>query len=183
MPGPPPPSEKRKAEVNAGRIAGVFGLHGELKLDASRAGADAVRPGLAATLTLADGSVSAVTISGVRRHQGRPLIRIAGVDDATAATTLTGARLAIARSDAPLAAGEYFDDDLLGCRIVDQHGVDCGRVLDVLHYPNGDMLAVGPARALVPLVRAFIVAIDVERREIRVDVPAGLLDPAAADEA
>jgi len=31
-------------------------------------------------------------------------------------------------------------------------------------------------------VRAFIETIDVERREIRVNAPPGLLDPAAADQ-
>ncbi len=182
MPAPPPPSEKRRAEVNAGRIAGVFGLHGELKFDASRAGSDALRAGLAATLTLPDGTARAVTVTAVRRHQGRPLVRLAGIDDATAALALAGARVTIARADAPLGPGEFFDDDLIGCRVLDAGGVDRGTVVDVVHYPNGDMLAVGAGRALVPMVRAFIAGIDVERREIRVDAPPGLLDPAAADQ-
>jgi 16S rRNA processing protein RimM len=181
VPAPPPPNEKRRAEVNAGRIAGVFGLHGELKFDASRAGDDALRPGLAAVLTLADGTARPVTIAAVRRHKGRPLVRIAGIDDATAAQALTGARVAIARNDAPLGPGEYFDDDLIGCRILDAAGADCGAVVDVVHYPNGDMLAVGPARTLVPMVRAFIAGIDIEGRVIRIDAPPGLLDPAAAE--
>ncbi len=183
MPQPQPPSEKRRADVSAGRIAGAFGLHGELKLDASRAGEDAVRPGLSATLRLADGSERDVTIAGVRRHKGRPLIRLAGIDDANAAATLTGAQLSIARSDAPLGEGEYFADDLIGCRLIDPAGVERGIVAGVTHYPHQDVLVVGPQRALVPLVRAFIVAVDIARKEIRVDVPDGLLDPAAADEA
>jgi ribosomal 30S subunit maturation factor RimM len=36
---------------------------------------------------------------------------------------------------------------------------------------------------LLPLIAAFIAGIDVARKEIRVTVPAGLLDPSAADEA
>src|SRR5580692_11053801 len=60
---PQPPSEKRRADVNAGRIAGVFGLRGELKLDASRIGEDALRDGLVATLQLPDGTARAVTIA------------------------------------------------------------------------------------------------------------------------
>ncbi len=183
MPQPQPPSEKRKADVNAGRIAGVFGLHGELKLDASRAGDDAIRPGLPATLRLVDGTERDVTIAGVRRHKGRPLIRLAGIDDANAGIALTGAQLSIARSDAPLGADEYFADDLIGCRLVDAAGNARGVVADVAHYPHQDVLVVGPQRAMVPLVRAFIVAVDVARKEIRVDVPAGLLDPADAEEA
>jgi 16S rRNA processing protein RimM len=180
---PQPPNEKRRADVNAGRIAGVFGLRGELKLDASRIGDDAVRAGLAATLRLRDGTSRDVTIAAVRRQKDRPLIRISGIDDADAAETLVGAQMTIARDDAPLGAGEYFDEDLVGCRIVDETGLERGVVADVLHYPNGDFLVTGKDGALLPLIAAFIAAIDVPGKEIRVTVPPGLLDPAAADEA
>jgi 16S rRNA processing protein RimM len=159
----------------------VFGLHGELKLDASRIGDDAIRAGLAATLHLADGSTREV--AAVRRQKGRPLIRLAGIENADAAAALVGAQVRIDRADAPLGAAEYFDADLVGCALVDENGVERGRVVDVLHYPNQDLLVVGVARALLPLVAAFIARVDVARKEIRVTVPPGLLDPLAADEA
>jgi 16S rRNA processing protein RimM len=181
---PQPPSEKRRAEtVNAGRIAGVFGVRGELKLDASRVGDDAMRAGIVATLTLADGTRRELTVSAARRHQERPLIRFAGIDDATAAEALTGAGITIARSDAPLGAGEYFDDDLIGCRLIDEKNVARGVVSAVLHYPIQDMLVVGTSKTLLPMVGAFIAGVDVERKEIRITVPPGLLDPEAATEA
>jgi 16S rRNA processing protein RimM len=161
----------------------VFGLHGELKLDASRVGDDALRAGLAVSLRFADGSTRDVTIAAVRRQKDRPLIRIAGIDDANAAQALVGANMTIARDDAPLGEREYFDADLVGCRLLDAAGVDCGSVVDVLHYPNQDLLVIGPARAMLPLVAAFIANVDVTRKEIHVTVPVGLLDPAAADEA
>ncbi len=158
-------------------------MRGELKLDASRIGDDAVRPGLEASLRLPDGTTRAVTIAAVRRQKDRPLIRIAGIDDANAAEALVGAQLIIAREDAPLNAGEYFDEDLVGCRLLDEAGIERGVVVDVLHYPNQDLLVIGAARALLPLIAAFIASVDVTRKEIRVTVPAGLLDPSAADEA
>lgn len=180
---PPRPSEKRRADVNAGRIAGVFGLHGELKLDASRIGYDAVRAGLGATLRFADGTTREVTIAAVRRQKDRPLIRLAGVDDADAAAALVGAQMTIASDEVHLGAREYFDADLVGCRLLDADGADRGIVVDVLHHPNQDLLVVGTGRALLPLIAAFIASVDVGRKEIRVNVPAGLLDPSAADEA
>jgi 16S rRNA processing protein RimM len=184
VPLPPPRrSAKRKPDLNAGRIAGVFGLRGELKLDASRVGDDALRVGLAATLRLADGTTREVTIASVRRQKDRPLIRIAGIADANAAQAVVGASVTIARDDAPLREQEYFDEDLIGCRLIDDAGVERGVVVDVLHYPHQDMLVVGAARALLPLIRAFVAGVDLARKEIRVTVPAGLLDPAAADEA
>ena len=181
---PQPPHEKRRVDtVNAGRIAGVFGVRGELKLDASRVGADAMRAGIVATLTFPDGTTRAMTVSGVRLHQERPLIRFAGVDDATAAERFTGARITIARDDAPLEAGEYFDDDLVGCRLVDEGNVERGVVSAVLHYPIQDMLVIGSSTTLLPMVAAFIANVDITRKEIRITVPPGLLDPEAATEA
>jgi 16S rRNA processing protein RimM len=94
-----------------------------------------------------------------------------------------GASVTIGRDDAPLGEREYFDEDLVGCRLLDEGGVERGVVVDVLHYPNQDLLVIGPARAMLPLVAAFIAAVDVARKEIHVTVPVGLLDPAAADEA
>jgi 16S rRNA processing protein RimM len=178
-----PGTGSSRTVVGAGRIAGVFGLSGELKLDASRLGADALRPGLAATLRYLDGTERAVEIAAVRHHKGRPLLRIRGVDDATAAEALGRPDVLIARSDAPLADGEFYDDDLVGCQVIDQDARACGAVVDVLHYPAQDMLVVGAARMLLPLVRAFVERIDVDAREIHVNAPPGLLDPAQADEA
>ena len=106
----------------------MFGLRGELKLDASRIGDDAVCAGLVALLRLPDGTTREVTIAAVRRQKDRPLIRIAGIDDADAAQALVGAQLTIAREDAPLNAGEYFDEDLVGCRLLDEDGIERGVV-------------------------------------------------------
>jgi 16S rRNA processing protein RimM len=169
--------------VNAGRIAGVFGVRGELKLDASRIGGDAMRPGIAVTAQLSDGTQRSMTVSDVRRHQDRPLIRFTGVEDATAAALFVGAQLTIARADAPLAAGEYFDEDLIGCRILDESQTERGVVTGVLHYPVQDMLVIGKSTTLLPLVQAFIANVDVAAKTISVTVPPGLLDPEAADEA
>jgi len=132
---------------------------------------------------LKDGSVREMTVSAVRRHQDRPLIRFDGIDDATAGEALIDARLTIARCDAPLGAGEYFDDDLIGCRVIDAAGVAHGIVSGVLHYPIQDMLVIGNSKTLLPMVGAFIARVDIARKEIHVTVPPGLLDPEAATEA
>ena len=180
---PPRSSAKRKAEVGAGRIVGAFGLGGELKLDASRVGADALRAGLTVTLRFDDGRTREATITTVRRHKGRPLVRIDDIADATAAAALGHADVLIARDDAPLDEDEYFDADLIGCRLIDDAGCDRGEVVHVAHYPAQDMLVIGRERVLLPLVRAFVARVDVGRKEIHVTVPPGLLDPTEADQA
>ena len=173
--------------MNAGRVAGVFGLRGELKVAPSRIGDDALAAGLELRATLADGSVRALRVRALRRHQGRPLVAFDGVDDATAAQGLVGATLAIERADVALGEGEYFDDDLVGCALVDAAAGVLAQVVAVEHYPAQDVLLValphGAGSAMVPLVRAFVKGIDVNARRISVDLPPGLLDSREADEA
>jgi 16S rRNA processing protein RimM len=169
-------------------VAGVFGLRGELKVAPSRIGDDALAVGVMLRATLADGSVRALRVRSLRLHQGRPLVAFDGIDDATAAQALVGAALAIDRDDVMLDAGEYFDDDLVGCVLVDADGATLAEVVAVEHYPAQDVLIValpsaGALRAMVPLVRAFVKGVDVRARRISVELPPGLLDARDADEA
>ncbi len=158
----------------------MFGLRGELKIAPSRIGEDALAAGLELRATLRDGTSRAVRIRALRRHQGRPLISFDGVDDADAAQALVGASLGIARAAVELDADEYFDDDLVGCALVDGGGDVLAEVVAVEHYPTQDVLAVvlrrGSGRAIVPLVRAFVKSVDVRARRIVVELPPGLLD-------
>jgi len=169
-------------------VVGVFGLRGELKIAASRIGEDALAPGLSLRATLADGSSRTLRVRAMRLHKGRPLLAFEGVEDANAAEALVGATLAVDRGAVSLDEGEYFDDDLVGCRLVDSDGAALADVLAVEHYPAQDVLIVEPRgargkRAMIPLVRAFVTAVDVRAKRIGVELPAGLLDSDAAEEA
>jgi 16S rRNA processing protein RimM len=164
-------------------VAGVFGLRGELKVAANRIGEDALAAGLAVRVRLPDGTAQSLRIAAMREHQGRPLVRFDGIDDAAAAAALVGSTLWIDRGAVVLGAHEYLDEDLVGCMVVDAAGTRLGRVTGVEHFPAQDMLLVGPGRAMLPMVRAFVRSIDLAARKIVVDVPAGLIDPADAAEA
>jgi 16S rRNA processing protein RimM len=168
-------------DVDAGRIVGVFGLRGECKIEATRIGADALAVGTRVRARLADGSACELRVRAARLHKGRPLAAFAGFEDATAAASLVGASLALERTDVVLAPGEFLDADLVGCGLVDPAGSELGRVVAVEHFPAQDMLVVGSARTLVPLVAAFVKSIDIAAKRISVDLPPGLLDDREAE--
>jgi len=156
----------------AGRVAGVFGLKGEVKVQATTAGASVIRTGAHLRLLTAEDE-RRLTISSVREHQGRPIVRFDGIGDATSATSLVGAQIFAPREAFVLETGEYLDDDLIGCRVI-ENGRELGVVRAVEHYPSQDMLVIGKDR--VPLVKTFIERIDVGAREISVTLPPGLID-------
>jgi 16S rRNA processing protein RimM len=159
----------------------VFGLRGECKIEATRLGADALLPGSSLRVRLANGSEHDLRVRAARVHKGRPLAAFEGFDDVEAAQALVGATLVLDRADVVLSPGEYLDADLVGCRLVDGAGTLAGEVVAVEHYPSQDMLVVGAARTLVPLVAAFVQSVDIARKRIVVDLPRGLLDDGDAD--
>ncbi len=160
-------------DVVVGRIVGVFGVRGELKCDPTSSGRTLVCTG--AQLRCAGNEESrTVRVTSVRPHKNRLLIRLADVDDADAASALAGALLYAPRAAIALSDGEYLDEDLAGCGVFGNDGRAYGSVDRVEHYPSSDMLIVGSA--MVPMVRAIVTEIDLERRRILIDPPEGLFD-------
>jgi 16S rRNA processing protein RimM len=162
-----------KNSVTVGRLAGAFGVRGELKCDPTSAGRTAIFAG-ANLRCERDVESSVVRITAVRTHGRRLLLRIEGVEDADAAGKYAGALLFAAREQIALDAGEYLDDDLVGCIVADVRGKEHGAVERVEHYPSSDMLVVGGR--MIPMVAAIVKEIDLERRRISIDPPAELLD-------
>lgn len=159
-----------------GRIVGLFGVRGELKVAPSTIGEAAIRVGLPVRLEFDDarGGTRTLTISQLRAHKRALLARFENIASPSDAEELVGAHLWTARENAPLAEDEYFDDDLIGCRLV-QAERPLGTVRAVRHYPAQDMLELENG-ALVPLVRAFVREIDVAAGIVRVDLPEGLVE-------
>lgn len=101
------------------------------------------------------------------------MVRVEGIETTSDAEALIGARLVAPRESIALAANEYFDDDLVGCRVLDGER-EVGVVRSVQHYPAQDMLDLG--FAMIPLVRAFVRQVDVAAKVVRVELPPGLVD-------
>ena len=122
-----------------------------------------------------DGARS-VRCLAVRTHQAKLLVTFEGYATPEAVGELSGSELFADASDIALGPGEYLDADLVGLRLIDAAGGELGTVVGVTHFPAQDCLVVGPQRALVPLIAAFVGAIDMRARTIATTLPAGLLD-------
>ena len=130
--------------------------------------------GLDVTLRFEDKEARSVRIAHVRAHKRGLVARFAGIESANAAEELIGGAIWTTRANARLAKGEYFDEDLVGCRLVEGRHV-LGTVTAVMHYPAQDVLEVDGS-ALVPMVGAFVREIDIAARVIRVELPPGLIE-------
>lgn len=126
------------------------------------------------------GDPQPVTVEEAWLHDGRLVLKLAGVDSIEAAEELRGAEIVV-RPEArlPLAEGEYYMSDLVGFTFVDrQDGRDVGPVTGWQESPGSILLTVQAAdrEVLIPFVRAICAEIDTSGRRILADIPNGLLE-------
>ena len=102
------------------------------------------------------------------------IVRLEGYDDRPAAQSLRGEELLVPRTEAPeLEPDEWWAEDLEGCRVHDG-GRAVGTVRRLVALPSCEVLEVEredvEGDLLVPLVSDAVRAVDVEHKEIDIDL-------------
>jgi len=145
------------------------------------------------------------------RNAGRIVLKLSSINSITAAESLAGQELLILSSDLPpLEPGTWFVRDLIGCELFDGT-VPIGRISGVEYPMSSDgrvrlpdaapllevTLNPGPGGnpndqetspnapsepALIPFVKAWLDAVDLDRKRVVMHLPAGLIAPDAPDE-
>jgi 16S rRNA processing protein RimM len=133
-----------------------------------------------AKVHLADGTDSDVQMEAVWPHRGEWVVKFSGVDTIDQAERFRGADLWVPPEQrAALTEGEYFQSDLIGCRLVDAgSGSEIGRVLGFEQYGGPPLMEVEREgrQVLVPFVRAYCRSVDLAARTIVMELPEGLLE-------
>ncbi len=150
--------------LEVGRVGRPHGTGGEVTVTLVSNRPERLAPG--AELHTEAGTLR---VAAARPHNHRHLVAFEGIDDRSKAEALRGLVLQAAPIDDP---DETWVHELIGARVVDQHGVDQGPVASVVANPAGDLLELAGG-ALVPL--RFVVA-SVRCERIDVDVPDGLFE-------
>lgn len=153
-----------------GRISGVFGIRGEIKIESWTDPRDAIfryQP-----WTLVRNGVSS-RLAGVRgRAHGPGLVaNVPGIADRTAAEQLTGTEIFVARSVLPPPkAGEYYWVDLEGLQVTTIEALVLGTVSHLFDTGANHVLVVqGDRERLIPFVQPYLVSVDFDQARIVVD--------------
>ena len=111
-------------------------------------------------------------------HKGGVVLKFAGVDSISQAETLIGCEIQIPQAErAELTGDSVYVSDLVGC-VVSDAGREIGRIENV-QFGSGEaplLVVKGAKEILVPFAAEFVEQIDVERKQVRMKLPAGLLD-------
>lgn len=124
-----------------------------------------------------------LTVASARPHKKALLVRFEGIDDRDGAEALRGAELAVDAADSPAPPEDtWYHYQLLGCRCHDRREGDLGEVIDVLEDGGGTLLLVerDGTKLPIPLVKKYLVEVDVEDRRIELDLPEGLVEACAS---
>jgi 16S rRNA processing protein RimM len=168
-------------DLLVGRVAKAHGIAGELAVDIHTDSPDErFAPGAVLSARLRDRSVRLVTVSSVRAHSGRLLIRFDEVPDRTAAETMRGAQLIVDAAELPPSddPDAFYDHELEGLAAVLADGTEVGRVKEIARSPGGELLVIDRGdgdEALIPFVREIVPSVDVPGGRVVLDPPEGLL--------
>ncbi|HEY3411468.1 MAG TPA: ribosome maturation factor RimM [Armatimonadota bacterium] len=164
-----------ESEVEIGRIVGVFGIKGEVKLEPYSDSPKRYSALRTVTGCWPDGSRRPLIVVAARKHKVHILLQIEGVNDATDADGLRGVTLTIPLSERPaLPPGQYYVSDLIGLMVVTTAGDEIGPITDVLQTPANDVYVT--ERGMVPAVKEYIKDVDLERRRVVVAAITGMFE-------
>ncbi len=112
-------------------------------------------------------------------HKGMHVLKFAGIDSIGTAAELVGAWVKVEADKAvSLPEGTYYDHDLIGCAVLKADGQEIGIVRDVLRLPGNHQLVVlgSSGEYLVPAAVGICKEVRIEKRQILVELPEGLMD-------
>jgi 16S rRNA processing protein RimM len=161
-----------------GTIVAPFGVRGQVKLKALTDRPDHIARHVR-TLFLGDTRAEYQLKRLFEHKPGLLILELRDVTTREAAEELRGAEVHIRTTDAaPLAEDEFFLHDLIGLTARLEDGQAIGTVREVLETGAGNTLVIarqGQPDALIPVVRDFVVALDIPGGTVTIRPIEGLL--------
>ena len=167
--------EKNEQPLVLGRISGVFGVRGWLKISSY------TRPkgnifSYSPLLLKVGKDWQEIEIEDSQQRGDRLLLKIKGIDSPEEGRPYIHCDLAVTRQQLPpLGEAEYYWDDLIGLQVFNQDEVYLGRVKNIVETGANDVLVIsgkdaGKGRILIPLIMdMYVKKVDLVAKTIHVD--------------
>jgi 16S rRNA processing protein RimM len=170
--------------VIVGRVRRPHGVRGEVLIEVLTDEPDAVyASGRRVFVGTVDGDAGddadVLTVIETRPFKDGLLVRFHEIGDRTEAELWNGRVLLVPEGElTPLEEGEVYRHELKGMTVELSSGEVVGTVTDVFEVPQGLLLDVARegGTVLVPFSGEIIIGVDRQRRVVRIDPPAGLLE-------
>lgn len=170
--------------ITLARVVKTQGRHGEVAAEVHSDAPDRFREGMKLLALGKSGEARReLEIEGLWPHKGLLVLKFRGVDSMSDAETLIGTELQVPSSErAQLDQGWSYISDLVGCMVFD-HGQQIGRIEDVqLGAGEAPLLIVAAGGTKdakkfdVPFAEAYLDAVDIVQKQVRMNLPEGMLE-------
>ncbi|MBM4320690.1 MAG: 16S rRNA processing protein RimM [Deltaproteobacteria bacterium] len=162
-----------------GKVVAAHGVRGEVKARLYHAESRLLEVLERIFLRDEQGELREEKLLAVRATPRGPILRLAGVEDRTAAEQLVHGELVVPREWLPEAGeDEVYYHDLVGLRVLDRQGRALGAVAEVFDNGANDVLVVreGGRELLIPFIDEVVVEVDLEEGKLLLDPLEGLLE-------
>lgn len=171
----------RDDPILVGRVVGVHGLRGGLKVQSYVESLSLYETGEGVLVAFPDGSVRTMTVQWVRPHGRGLLMSLEAVTERRQAESLIGSEIFVNKSWLPVPEEDtYYWFDLVGLKVLNASGDLLGQLEAVIPTPGNDIYVVRgmhngqPREMLLPAIGDVILKIDLQDRTMIVDPPEGL---------
>lgn len=166
-----------KEYLEIGRIVGTHGVRGEMRVEPWCDSPEFMKK--FKVLYYDDKGNSSVEVA-CRPHGNIVLVKAKGIETVEQAQAMRGKILFIKRADAKLQKGDFFIQDLIGCKVVDADTQVCyGEISDVSQTGANDVWHVTNGNGqeyLMPAIPPVIKDTDVEKGIVTVTPLKGIFD-------
>ncbi len=156
------------------------GRRGEVAVELHTNVPDRFRQGMRLWALVRNGERRELTIEDLWPHKNFLVLKFTDVETISDAEMLKGAELQVPRGErAELEPGWAYLSDLIGCSVFDG-GREIGKVADVgFGAGEAPLLVVNGGAKLpyeIPFAEAYLERVDIERKQVHMRLPDGLLD-------
>ena len=167
--------------LNVGKIVNTHGIRGEVRvISQTDFPEERYRKGQRLTLFRENKAPLELPVSGHRKHKNFDLLTFEGYPTINDVEPLRDGILKVTKDElGQLAENEYYYHEIIGLTVIDEQARELGKIKEILSPGANDVWVVqrkGKKDALIPYIESVVKQIDLDKGEVHIEIPEGLLD-------
>ncbi|MDU4623974.1 MAG: ribosome maturation factor RimM [Enterococcus gallinarum] len=167
--------------LNVGKIVNTHGIRGEVRvISQTDFPEERYRKGQRLTLFRENKAPLELTVAGHRKHKNFDLLTFEGYPTINDVEPLRDGILKVSKDElSELTENEYYYHEIIGLTVIDEQARELGKIKEILSPGANDVWVVqrkGKKDALIPYIESVVKQIDLDKGEVLIEIPEGLLD-------
>jgi 16S rRNA processing protein RimM len=163
-----------------GKIVNTHGIRGELKIISETDFPERFDVGSELVIVDAQNNQTQVKVQSSRLHKNMYIVKFDKYDNINDVEKYKGTLLKIeAKYQEPLEEGEYYYNEIIGCKVITEEGQELGLITEILTPGANDVWVVSlpnNKQLLLPVIDQVVLEVDVPAKIVRIHLMEGLLE-------